>query len=153
MVENLAFAPATASQGYDPELYTPAEDKKEYSMTWVEWNAQNSLQIIKNGETTGSITHLYQVPEGFTLYITTAYMTFENGHQTIKREANLQIGDQVAFLTLTTTFLNNANISQQYFMPLLAQAGEVIKLVPSSGGFSSANCQAGFTGFIIKFKS
>jgi len=155
MVENLAFAPATASQGYDPKLYTPAEDKKEYSMTWLEWASQNLTQIIKKGA--GASSTLYKVPEGRILYITQSWLSVSSyifPSNTINYKLHLGSGEVLVEHDQATSgagdvAIANKGISNNYSMPIVVRSGNTIEITST---FNVSGLRCGFAGFIVQFK-
>lgn len=156
MAENLAFAPATASQGYDPKLYTPAEDKKEYSMTWVEWASQNLERASKSLYGVGTI---FIVPENKTLYITSSWISWasETAGSTGNSTYAMMIGssslDNNTILSLRKNSVNaqHGEISTTYPMPIKVETDQIVQLNGSLTGNDVS--VSGFTGFLVKFKA
>jgi len=131
------------------------EPDRAFSATFMEWVADgNAEQIIKRGTSAGVF---YTVPENFTLFITSAFVS---GHKT-------NAGGAGHFVNLSIENLSGANpsvimsldlgnvaqvtwgsVSNSFPMPLRAEAGKLITItfIPNVEG------TAGFQGFLLPKK-
>ena len=145
MDEDLALKPIS---GYDPDLYTPAIQKKEYSKTWVEWAADNFEQVIINSAAVHGTT-IFTVPVNKILYITSAYVTGRG-----VAVGSIQIGYLVSGgITNISNAQWGAGSGGQAFpsfpMPLKIESKTEIKIYVS--GANSWN--VGLQGFLVPFKT
>jgi len=116
--------------------------KIEFVKSWVEWNAINSIQIIKFRGTTGT---LHTVPARRTFYITSCYIDARDDSATTGGTVSIFKGasnDRIMSIsttpvTLTGVFTNSLNFS----MPIRVEAGETVEFSLSVGISGSAGIQ------------
>ena len=118
----------------------------EFVKTWVEWNAINSLQIIKFRGTAGT---MYTVPEKKTLYITSAFIGTRDDSAVSGGTAAIFIGgtnDRIINISTTPVTLEGINtMNMVYPMPIKVEGGQTVEFSLSAGISSGA----GFQGFEI----
>lgn len=136
-----------------PNLRAKIQSRRQqierYSSTWSEWAAQNFDQVLGNGVVTdGTITTIFTVPAGVTLYITSAYLSIESHSVTQRRADMLETGTQDLVLQVACAGNDSNSNSTNFTQPLIVRQGETIDIVPSVL-LADATVVGGFHGFQI----
>ena len=127
---------------YQPQADTPKIEEKEFIKDWLQWATDNRIRII---HTDNDGTNTYSVPEGHTLYITSARLSANSN--AILSSATLSIGGATIQTLLRIYAGNNApaQVTASYSMPIKVVFGEDIQVVSNSALF-----EGGFVGFLVQ---
>lgn len=151
MAEPLAMKPLT---GYDPNLYSPELQTKDYFRTFQEYAGQNFQRVVKNTSSAGAVT-LYTVPEGYVLYVTAVHICIANDGTPAARGI-ISIGatdgsgqGETMLNVVTQNGADSANVSHSFNHLIRVNPGEFIQ----SKEISSNRSSIGFIGFLVRFKA
>jgi hypothetical protein len=113
-------------------INTPIVEQKEFSMTWAEWAAKNRTQVITARTSSGVI---YTVPVGYTLYISSAYISA--GHNGLAT-SYIRIYNSATqlLLTLSMSVSGNSAISCPFPCPMKLNSNTQIELISGATNFS-----------------
>ena len=118
----------------------------EFVKSWIEWNAINSLQIIRFRGVTGT---MFTVPELKTLFITSAFLDVRDDSAVAGGTAAIFIGatnDRIINISTTPTALEGIiTMNMVYLMPIRVESGQTVEFSLSAGIAGGA----GFQGFEI----
>jgi len=119
---------------------------KDFISSWKEWASQRYPQIIESTTTKGTVT-LFTVPEGQTLFITTAFVAQEGSDSSA---GSIRAGgkDIVGITRAGGSDEPGHEASIVFSMPLKLRTGELVESV-TSGGINAGATVSGFTGFLV----
>lgn len=129
---------------YEEKYNTPVQQQKEFSETWCEWAAKNRQPVfIFNGGGAGTI-NLYQVPAGFTLYVTSlnhSMTPIANANVVSLIYQNLFGTGNISNLCCNSPTASPVAHSCSYPMPLKFNSGDILYLYVSVNCISYASIQ------------
>lgn len=154
-MSDVAYKPAVP---YSKKYNTPILQQKEYVQTWAEFSAKNRQQIIKSVKDfvgSGDVA-VVVVPKGFTLYITTAFMSVAWSSTSINEESVYLYSTETNTELLTSQYspdnynshdpdpYKTDNLCLTFPMPIKISAGKEIHLYVHAN--ATASC--GITGWL-----
>lgn len=144
MVLDVAYKP---SEKIKPIYAGGTLTAPKFMPSLYEWLSSKGLQVIKHGNTTGTLT-LYTVPVGFTLFVSSVWLSQVGTAGGNLRYGKLEVPSDIELIS-TNIKLESSNSTQalSYKIPVKIQENKIIRLLTPS---SDTNLRAGFTGFIVK---
>lgn len=137
-------------QGEDVPLEKDILRKKEdFVKSWLEWAAQNRLQIFRDASSRSSTTTIFTVPKNETLFITSCFIdNIFNGSAVSGINASLNIPGEDNTLLGTAIRLGVAShtfMALSLPMPVKVESGGTVRITSGSNNRVSG----GFHGFVV----
>jgi len=122
---------------------------RDFFPTFLEFAADNNIQVIRSTITTGTET-LFTVPDRQTLFITEGFVSISTGSGT-SGTARLLIQGQSDFLGSTCNVASTTSESLNFRKAIKVESGQVVQSITSSGAGIQA-ISTGFSGFLVDKK-
>lgn len=124
--------------------------KVEFVQSWIEWNAQNSEQIIRNNSANNSTEVIFTVPDNQTFFLTSACISVANQGTSANRVGtlfrdNISATDSVFLRVGCHNAVSVNSISLSFPMPLKFESGSVIQ----HNAGSTTDSRACIQGFLV----
>ncbi len=122
----------------------------EFSATFMEWASDNIEQVFKQGTAAGASATLYTVPDNFTLFITSAWVSVSciTGNPA-DRSGTILFNNSLRIIDTSIYPGNTVNSNTLSFpMPLKINTKAVIEILSSANSRS----RGGFQGFLLPKK-
>jgi len=124
---------------------------KDFVKTWVEWSADNEIQVLVTGLNLSAITNLFTVPNRQTLFITSCYIDAIYNGGAMTSVPLLQIIGSGQTL-IATSILNGAAShsfnSLPFPMPIKVEEKNIVRAIASA----NHRVSTGFQGFLVRKK-